>query len=441
MSLIDRKHLIIIKSDVIIRRVSNSIRVRDIDHRLHDNSEYIELNFYILEKLFDDSTIIAHFRREIHIVDDFRVNVLLEVNIINFEKVVFDFDFRIITLRDCDDLQTSMNIVFKNFRIIRVVRSIDFLIISIHICMTVLVKIRECNLSKDRDYNFEFKQNFQVLNSEKNFFNHITDVQIIVVQIRNVNNKSYILFKNVKINMLRNYEEKNCYNTSSNNRHFAIVFSRSWIKILRNVVMMNLVEIFANFINQAEISSSAQVNSIISITDVVSQVQNDSSNSLFILKIVMFIDITVFDEQFIYNRLFTVTNAYSKIWRDIEKNIVNISENQWMFISILSNAKSNVNKIYFFNSKDKKIINKKFDRFHKKDKLSWTDQFTFYDYSMFVIWRIVNDKRKSKIMINIRDLNKMSMFDVYSMSLQFDIFFVVMSAFYISVMNYASFFH
>ena len=175
MSLIDRKHLIIIKLNVIIRRVNNSIRVRDIDHRLHDNSEYIELNFYILEKLSDDSTIITHFRREIHIVDDFRINVLLKINIVNFEKVVFDFDFRMITLRNRDDLQTSMNIVFKNHRIIRVVRSIDFIIISIHTCMTVLVKIRECNLSKNRDYNFEFKQNFQALNSERNFFNHITD--------------------------------------------------------------------------------------------------------------------------------------------------------------------------------------------------------------------------------------------------------------------------
>ena len=131
----------------------------------------------------------------------------------------------------------------------------------------------------------------------------------------------------------------------------------------------------------------------------------------------MSIDIIVVDEQFICNRLFTIANAYSKIWRDIEKNIVNISKNQWMFISILLYAKSNVNKINFFNSKNKKIINKEFDRFHKKNKLSWIDQFIFYDYSMFVIWRIVNDKRKSKIMINIRDLNKMSMFDVYFMSL------------------------
>ena len=77
----------------------------------------------------------------------------------------------------------------------------------------------------------------------------------------------------------------------------------------------------------------------------------------------------------------------------------------------------------------------------KKNKLFWIDQFIFYDYSMFVVWRIVNDKRKNRIIIDIQNLNKINMFNAYSISLQFDIFFVVMNAFYINVMNCVSFFH
>ena len=104
MSLINRKHLIVIKSNVIIQRVNNSIRIHDINHRLHDNFEYIEFDFYIFDKLFDDTSIIIHFKREIHIVDDFRINVLLKINIINFEKIVFDFELHVFILRNCDDL-------------------------------------------------------------------------------------------------------------------------------------------------------------------------------------------------------------------------------------------------------------------------------------------------------------------------------------------------
>ena len=227
MSLVDRKHLAATKSNVIIRRVSNFIRIRDIEHRLHDNSEYIELDFYISDKLFDETSVIAHFRRKIHIVDDFRINALLEVDIIKFEKAVLDFEFRVFILRGCDGLQVTMNIVFKSHRITRVVRFAILVIISPHICMTVSIKIRGNSLSKDRDYSFESKQNFQALGSEGGFFNHVTNAHIVVVQVRNASNKAYILFKNVKIGMLRNYEEKGCYIASSEDRHLVVVFSRN----------------------------------------------------------------------------------------------------------------------------------------------------------------------------------------------------------------------
>ena len=208
MSLIDRKHLIVIKSNAIIHRINNFIKVRNINHRLHNNFEYIELNFYVSDKLFDDSSIIIYFKREIHIVDDFRINVLLKVNIINFEKITLNLNNRTFSLFDCDNFQTSLDIIFKNHRIIRAVRSIILITISSHIYMTIFIKIRDNNLFENRDYSFESKQDFQILNSKNEFFNHITNVNVFVVQIQNVSNKSYFLFKNAKVNMLRDYERK-----------------------------------------------------------------------------------------------------------------------------------------------------------------------------------------------------------------------------------------
>ena len=49
----------------------------------------------------------------------------------------------------------------------------------------------------------------------------------MIVQVRNVINKLYILLKNVKIDILRDFEKKDCYNILSNNRYLTIVFSRS----------------------------------------------------------------------------------------------------------------------------------------------------------------------------------------------------------------------
>ena len=112
-----------------------------------------------------------------------------------------------------------------------------------------------------------------------------------------------------------------------------------------------------------------------------------------------------------------------------------------MSISTISDAKPFAVKIYSFSSKNRKMIDKKFDRLYEKEKMSWTEKSTTYDYSIFIIWRIVNGERKERIMINIKKLNKIFEFDAYLMFFQSNVIVVVINASYISVMNCAKFFH
>ena len=70
--------------------------------------------------------------------------------------------------------------------------------------------------------------------------------------------------------------------------------------------MMNLADVFFDFVNHAEINLFTQINSFISIinhfaisvsvTDVISSISNDNNTVLFILKTVMLNDITMFDD-------------------------------------------------------------------------------------------------------------------------------------------------
>ena len=112
-----------------------------------------------------------------------------------------------------------------------------------------------------------------------------------------------------------------------------------------------------------------------------------------------------------------------------------------MFILTISNAKSFAIKIYSLNLKNKKVIDKKFNRLYEKEKMLWTEKFMIYNYSIFVVWKIVNDERKERIMINIRKLNKIFEFDAYLMSFQSNVIVVIMNASYIFIMNCANFFH
>ena len=108
------------------------------------------------------------------------------------------------------------------------------------------------------------------------------------------------------------------------------------------------------------------------------------------------------------------------------------------------NLNHSKNKIKRF--KNFAIIDKKFNRLHVENKINWITKFTSYDYFYFIIWKTIHvsnksSKRKKRIVINIRELNKISMFDAYSMILQNDIIISIMNSSYISFMNAISFFH
>ena len=118
----------------------------------------------------------------------------------------------------------------------------------------------------------------------------------------------------------------------------------------------------------------------------------------------------------------------------------------WISISIISSAKSNASKVYSLKVKNRILINKNFNRLHVENKMSWTMNFTFYDYLIFVIWKTIHtlnkfSKRKDKVVIDIKNLNKIFMFDEYSIILQIDMIAIVINSLYISLMNVVNFFH
>ena len=101
-------------------------------------------------------------------------------------------------------------------------RIIVFIIISFFIIMFVSVKFRKFFILQNKDYMFHFQSNIR-FDFDNDFCFHIIDVNIIVVQVRNVIDKFCVLFKNVKVNRFRNYEKRNCYFVQLKNRHLTIV--------------------------------------------------------------------------------------------------------------------------------------------------------------------------------------------------------------------------
>ena len=137
-----------------------------------------------------------------------------------------------------------------------------------------------------------------------------------------------------------------------------------------------------------------------------------------------------------------IIKKYSLLWKNIE--FVKLSKKNWMRISLKSNWKKKIFdkvKVYSLNARDKKLINKIFDELHVQRRLFWTNTFISFNYSIFCVWKIVNDERKNKIVIDIKKLNVITQLNVYFLSLQTNIITIIKDCFYISIINTFVFFY
>ena len=191
-----------------IRTTTQFIRVQIINSRQHDNSKYVKLKFYIRDKTIIDKFVTIHFRREMHVVNDLKIKIFIKMNIIESKIIDVLMSNNILHVENCDVIAFII-IKFKNNNeeINRIIRVITIVIISFHFTIAIIVKFRDKLMSIDRNYFFHFISNVK-LESNNEFFVYIVDVNVNVVQIRNVTNKFYIIFRNVKIDKLHDFEEK-----------------------------------------------------------------------------------------------------------------------------------------------------------------------------------------------------------------------------------------
>jgi len=79
-------------------------------------------------------------------------------------------------------------------------------------------------------------------------------------------------------------------------------------------------------------------------------------------------------------------------------------------------------KVYPLGTKDRKVVDKTFNKLHEQDRMSWTTTSTPFSYPVFVVWKTLPlGERKGRAVVDIRRLNQISQTDSYPLPLQTDI--------------------
>ena len=126
--------------------------------------------------------------------------------------------------------------------------------------------------------------------------------------------------------------------------------------------------------------------------------------------------------------------------------MINLPFDKWMKINTINAKISKSSRVFKLRFENKSFVNKKFDVLHTQNKLEWISKFIFYVFPVFVVWHTIHlsnktSQRKNRVIVDIRNLNKIIEFDVYFMPLQSNIISCVQKCKYISIMNCVSFFH
>ena len=159
-------------------------------------------------------------------------------------------------------------------------------------------------------------------------------------------------------------------------------------------------------------------------------------------KLVLLNDIMLYDNKEAIKAYTDLVNDFSILWKNEE--FINIFEKRWMRLSLRNDWQdriSNKFKMYLLSNENKKIIDNTFDKSHEKERLIWTTTLTSFFYFVFVVWKTINEIRKDRAVVDIRDLNKLLLFDVYSLSLQNDIISDFRKCTHISILDATTFFY
>ena len=209
MFLMNRKWLHVLILNIIVRKIVNSIIVKDIKNKQHFNFDYVVFDFYIENKI-NDKFVIARLKRDVHIMNDFKTKMLIDINIICFKKMIVDLQKQQLIIKSCNFI-TLIKCTSTEFKINKTIKSHYIMILSTYFIMSISFKNQKSLLFNKKNYSFQSHATLLNFNVEKKVMIHIMNSETSAIHIRNAIDKLIIIFKHIKLNKITNYEKKNCY--------------------------------------------------------------------------------------------------------------------------------------------------------------------------------------------------------------------------------------
>ena len=437
------------RGKVPIRTMATPITVRGIGTNRHLTDKYAIGTVSLFGKVKGRPTI-ARFRREIHLVDDLKANLLVGTDILGPEKIAIDLGKREAFIGSCN-VTVPIDIGSRSTASVNAIHK------AVHIKKTMIIPPHTVSpvtihhlgdIPKDRDYLFEPDDvNFSL-------YAHLMDAETSSVLVRNDTHKSLKIPRNFHLGHVTELDYSNaCHVSGEDAEELALRRPKKehkvgWFKklIVACTAAAAAVGIMA--------SPSTIVNQASTISDISNVATIGSSTTLPIpgidpaptptAEVVMPNGVTIHDSgKKAVDAFAELVEEFPSIWED--NGFATLPEENWMKIPLKSDWESKVSgkaKIYPLGIKDREIVDKTFDELQALGRLSYTTDSTPFSYPCFVVWKPGPDGvKKGRVVIDIRGLNAITVPDAYPLPYQSEIIIAVRDCLYISVVDCTAFFY
>ena len=162
MSIIDKQFFRKTLSNCQIRTTSIFVMIREIDVTQHVSSNYVMFDLWLFDDDFNDFVMI-HIIKEVHLINELRVNMLININIQEIESMKINVSKRRFKIYNYTRFSIAINVVDVDKRVDRLIRIKKIISLLFYSIINVFIQIRDnfC-LSIDKNYIFHSKINLEL---------------------------------------------------------------------------------------------------------------------------------------------------------------------------------------------------------------------------------------------------------------------------------------
>ena len=419
-----------IPTGTVLRKMAAKVPIRGLGSKIHHSDEYAIIPFYMEGVLPDGTRAFAEITREIHVVDDLKAGMLIGADIVTPERMNIDFATQSITIGSCRGITVPMDSRARSEPVKRAVKSASRTILPPRATTQVPVAYAG-SLPQDRDLLFE-PQCSLPLGHAGGVYAHIVDASFRTVHVRNDTDKPVVVPRKARLGTLGEYEQDGCFPIGAHHADLAASGWRNWKTKLARDVITAATAMTAAVMPDLHTDPREANKDLVGST---SAVTIDPS-----LEYVMPNGVTIYGKPEAVEPLAQLIDEHQDLFVD-QGQTVDIPEEEWMPIPLKPDATSKPAKVYAVGQRDKDVIDTTFDKMHDQGKMTWSTQPTPFSYPVFVVWKDTPNGPKGRVVVDIRELNKIAETDSYPLPLQSEIIALLLGYMYLSTIDAVGWFH